>query len=395
MTKLRALLGAAAVLAVVAPLVHLVFTPSRAERQALAARIAERQANELSGAEDPERLRRLRGANPEWDFMRRTFTVLALANRALAEPGERDRNLAVVDRITADTIATEREAGQQHFLLPYGRAQPFLDPEARSVFVDGEIVLMIAARELVEPRSTSELRDEAHARARRIERAMRRSPTLSAESYPDECWTFCNTTALAALRLLDRVDGSAAHAPLAREWISYARAHLVEPTTGLLVSSFTRDGRVKDGPEGSSIWMSAHNLLVVDTALACDQYARARRELGAEHLGFGWAREWPDSARENATADVDSGPIIPLLRASPSSSGFGLLAASAFDDEPWRDALLASLGLVGYREGGEDHGYVESNEVGDAVLGYALAFGPLWATAKPACAGPAPPPPHR
>ncbi len=34
---------------------------------------------------------------------------------------------------------------------------------------------------------------------------MSRSPSLSAESYPDDCWTFCNTTALAGLAMLDRV----------------------------------------------------------------------------------------------------------------------------------------------------------------------------------------------
>lgn len=56
---------------------------------------------------------------------------------------------------------------------------------------------MMSARELVAPHAR--WRDESRARAARIEGAMRRSPTLSAESYPDECWTFCNTTALAAL----------------------------------------------------------------------------------------------------------------------------------------------------------------------------------------------------
>jgi len=202
---------------------------------------------------------------------------------------------------------------------------------------------------------------------------MRRSPSLSGESYPNECWTFCNTTALAALTMLDRVDGSD-HGELARAWVAHARAHLVDPATGILVSSYTYDGHVLDSAEGSSIWMSAHNLLVVDEAFARDQYARARRELGGGLFGYAWAREWPRGAA--GRPDIDSGPIVPLLDASAGSSGLALLGASAFGDEDYLGGLLASLELAGFRDGGR---YLASNAVGDAVLLYALSNGPLWA----------------
>jgi hypothetical protein len=203
---------------------------------------------------------------------------------------------------------------------------------------------------------------------------MRRSPSLSGESYPNECWTFCNTTALAGLVMLDRAAGTD-HAQLARDWVSHAKAHLVDPKTGLLISSYTYDGRVLDGPEGSSIWMSAHNLLIIDDVFARDQYARARKELGASFLGFGWAREWPHDTPERP--DIDSGPIVPLVDASAGSSGLALLGASAFGDRKWLGSLLASLELAGFRD--ESTGrYRASNDVGDAVLLYALSFGPLW-----------------
>src|SRR6185295_13694576 len=99
-----------------------------------------------------------------------------------------------------------------------------------------------------------------------------------------------------------------------RAWVESAKQRLVEPRTGLLVSSYHLDGRWKDGPEGSSIWMAIHDLMIVDEAFARDQYARARRELIGDALGFGYAREWPRGAR--GATDVDSGPIIPLLDAS-------------------------------------------------------------------------------
>ncbi|HEY8075425.1 MAG TPA: hypothetical protein VIF62_14975 [Labilithrix sp.] len=316
----------------------------------------------------------MRRVNPEWDFMARTYTVLALANRALVRPDERPRDLAAIDAVIDETLGDDDHFGAEFFLLPYARERRFLDPETHSLFVDGEIIMMIAARELVAPREG--MLPIARKRAERVRRTMERSPSLSAESYPDDCWTFCNTTALAALAMLDRVDGTD-HAPLARAWVAYAREHLVDRDTGILVSRYGYDGRVFEGPEGSTIWMSAHNLLVVDEDFARDQYARARRELGASFLGFGWAREWPRSAPERP--DVDSGPIVPFLGASAGSSGLALLGASAFGDDAWLSQLLASLELAAYPDGAK---FQASNDVGDAVLFYALSYGPLFARVR-------------
>lgn len=370
MKRARLLFSLLLAAAVWLPTLHHFYEPSAAEREAVAARLAARQAS-AAAREAPA----MRAVNPEWDFMRRTYVVLALANRALTHPDERARSLAAIDALVDATLASADEHGDAHFMLPYAKRGPFQDPAARSLFIDGEIVAMIAARDLVEPRAQT--RAQALARAARIERAMRASPSLSGESYPDECWTFCNTTALAGLMMLDRAAGTD-HAQLARDWVEHAKVHLVDPETKLLVSSYTWDGRVLDGPEGSSLWMSAHNLLVIDEAFARDQYARARRELGASLFGFGWAREWPE--RTPARPDVDSGPVVPLLQASAGSSGLALLGASAFGDEAWLRALLASLELAGFPDG--DGGYRASNDVGDAVLLYALSFGPLWQRVK-------------
>ena len=353
------------------PAVHLFFDVPQAARNAMATKLATRHAAEALAS-----VEKMRAVNPEWDFMRRTFVVLALANQALVRPAERARDLTAIDAIVDATITITRESGDEHFMLPYARRGPFRDSLAQSLFIDGEIVAMIAARDLVEVRPS--MRAEVQERAARIERAMRASPTLSGESYPDECWTFCNTTALAGLMMLDRTANTD-HQRLAHDWVAYAKSHLVEPKTGILVSSYTWDGRVLDGPEGSSIWMSAHNLLFVDEDFAQDQYRRARRELGASFLGFGWAREWPREAP--GRPDIDSGAIIPLLGASPGSSGLALLGASAFGDERWFRALLSSLELAGLPD--ESTGsYRASNDVGDAALLYALSFGPLWQRIK-------------
>ena len=317
---------------------------------------------------------RMRRANAEWDFMGRTYLVLALANIALREPAEKPRCLEIIDRIVAETIRLDRENGVHFFLMPYSRAKPFLAVPPRSLFVDGEIALMIAARRVVEDGAEPRAQLPQYTRAALAQ--MQAGPVLSGESYPDECWTFCNTVALAALRLEDFLDGTDRSAFFA-EWVRTARAKLVEPKTGLLVSSYRHNGAWLDGPEGSSLWMSAHNLLVIDPDFARDQYSRARRELGRSLLGFGYAREWPES--HVGAIDIDSGPIVPLLEASPGSSGLALLGAGAFGDDAYYASLAASLELGAFpaRQGGTLR-YRASNQVGDAVILYSAVQGPLW-----------------
>jgi hypothetical protein len=126
--------------------------------------------------------------------------------------------------------------------------------------------------------------------------------------------------------------------------------------------------------------MSLHNLLLVDPDFARDQYRRARHEIGRTLLGFGYAREWP--ASHVGAMDVDSGPIVPLLEASPGSSGLALLGAGAFGDDAYFAALSASLELGAFpvRERGGLR-YRASNQVGDAVTFYSAVQGPLWQAA--------------
>jgi len=177
-------------------------------------------------------------------------------------------------------------------------------------------------------------------------------------------------------RAADFLDGTD-HSEFLGRWLATARKSLVHPPTGLLVSSYTFAGDVGDGPEGSSIWLAAHCLRLVDEAFARDQYERARRELAGRLCGFGFAREWPASWR--GAMDVDSGPIIPVLGISAGSSGLALVGARSFDDADFFRALLTSLDFAGFpiREDGTLK-YGASNQVGDSVMLYALVLGPVW-----------------
>ena len=321
-----------------------------------------------------DELGQLRGMNPEWDFMGRTFLTLALASMALDNPAREAELLPVMDRMIADTLAYEAQHGQAGYLMAYAAYKPWINPDSRSLFVDGELALMMGARRMVEDDGRW---DEEH--ARRIAYAtdlIAGSPALMGESYPDEAWMFCNTVALAAIRIYDHLEPEADHSDLLQRWLAHARAHHIEPETGLLISSMTWDGTPKDGPEGSSIWLSAHMLQFIDPELAETQYVRARRQLGRTLLGLGYALEWPPS--QPAPLDVDAGEIVPVLGASTSSSGLAIIAARSFRDDVWHAALLRSLDwTAGPTEEDGTLAYARSNQVGDAVILYGLVEGPL------------------
>lgn len=380
----RLLLGGLSLLiasAIWLPFVHLLFRPadgtfrSRSTVSPTARALAARHGDLWpdTGAAGAE-IDAMRVTNPEWDFMGRTFLVLSLANMSLHEPVERDAHLRLIDRIIDDTEQAVNQEGKGYFMLGYANRSSFRQQPVRSIFIDGEVLMMMAARRLVAEHEPYRRRMDELAVI--TEERMRSSPVLSCESYPNECWTFCNTVALAALRMhevLDRVD----HAALLDDWVAVSKERLVDPTTGLLCSSFTYDGTMLDGPEGSSIWMAAHCLQIVDPAFAQDQYDRARAELSHRVLGFGWAGEWP--ASWVGPMDVDSGPVIPLLDVSAGASGMAFIAAAGFDDDDYYRSLATTIRFAGFPL--ERHGRMQfcaGNQVGDAVLLYSTVSGPLW-----------------
>ncbi|WP_342378554.1 hypothetical protein NVS55_04115 [Myxococcus stipitatus] len=357
--------------AVWVPSLHLWFRPSDVREWVPA--LAARQRGWGSQVGGPERAM-LRHLNPEWDLMARTFSALAFANLALREPERKAEHLAVVDALVSRTLEDELR-GPEFFLLPYGHGKPFQDPRARSLFIEGELALMLAARQWVEPREdwAPLLRE----RVDRIVAQIERSPILAAESYPDQGWTFCNTMALAAVRISDALDGRD-HSALRARWVASAREHLVDARTGLLVAEFTYQGRTLDGPEGSTLWLAAHMLQLVDADFAREQYERARRELVGALWGFAWAGEWPEAAPKSV-ADVDSGPTIPFVNVNAGSSGLAFVAAGAFEDTALMEGLLTSLNFAAFPVR-DDTGlrFAAGNVLSDAVLLYSLTQGPLW-----------------
>jgi hypothetical protein len=300
--------------------------------------------------------------------------VWSLANMGLREPAMKEKYLPIIDEIIRETVKIERTDGIYVFLMPYAKAQPFVVQPARSLFLDGEIALMMGARRMLEEKE--DYKQPMTERLKIIEHRLLTNPIMAQESYPDECWTFDHAVALAAFKIGDKLDGTE-HSALCRAWIEMAKRRLVHKETGLLVSSYDTKGNQLDGPEGSTIWMVTHCLAVVDEAFARDQYQRARKELGRTTLGFGYGKEWP--ASWEGPRDIDSGMVIPICEASAGSSGMAFIGAATFHDQKYFQALSATLDMAAFpsRKNGELK-YCGSNQVGDAALLYANVLGPLW-----------------
>ena len=367
------------------PCLHFFFRPPVGDfyvKEGISPKARELAARHLQLWTDPglrqNELNKMRASNAEWDFMGRTFLVWSLVNMGLREPQMKEQYLPVIDQIVRETVNIEHERGIYAFLMPYAKDRPYAVAPARSLFLDGEIALMMAARRTLqeEPAYKQPMKERLDA----VEQRLRSNPLMAMESYPDECWTYDHAVALVAFKMADRLDRTD-HSALCRNWLAVAKEHLCDKTTGLLFSAYQIHGHPTYGPEGSTIWMVAHCLQAVDEAFARDQYDRARKELGRIMFGFGYGLEWPASWQ--GPMDVDSGMVVPGLGVSAGSSGMAFIAAASFHDWEFLQALAATLDMAAFplRENGRLK-YRASNQVGDAALLYAAVLGPLWETLR-------------
>jgi hypothetical protein len=367
------------------PCLHLFFTRPLSEfrlNQGLSPKARQLAARHLQLWTEPalrdQELKKMRASNAEWDFMGRSYLVWSLANMSLRDPASKPLYLRTMDQIIDETLRLEKQEGMYFFLMPYAKDRHYLVQPAHSLFLDSEIALMLAARRVVEEKP--EYKTLLTKRVNAIVERFQKSPRMLLESYPDECWMFDHCVALDAIKMADYLDGSD-HSALIRDWLAMAKQKLVDPKSGLLISSFMTDGTPLDGPEGSTIWMVAHSLQLLDENFASDQYQRARKELGEITLGFGYAHEWPKSWKGGA--DIDSGPIIPVFEISAGSSGMAFIGASTFDDGKFLTSLAATLDFAAFPSRTKGRlKYCASNQVGDAALLYAATLGPLWQKVK-------------
>src|SRR5208337_3575426 len=138
------------------PCLHFLFTrPVSVFRQAegLSPRARQLAARHLQLWTEPTlreaELNKMRASNAEWDFMGRSYLVWSLANMALRDPASRPLYLQTMDQIIEETLRLEKQEGMYFFLMPYAKERHYLVQPAHSLFLDGEIALMLASRRVV------------------------------------------------------------------------------------------------------------------------------------------------------------------------------------------------------------------------------------------------------
>lgn len=325
--------------------------------------LLERQRRLWQPGADRAALERMRRLNPEWDFMGRTFGGLAMLAAVRRKPALADALLPPVDRLLAHTLSELRARGKRHFLLPYGWG--FRNPDKQSLFVDGELLALVATRE--ELCGDGRFAEDQAWLAERVRQNMDAGPLGHGESYGNECWAFCNAFAAMGLRV-DQRTSARWHEPTVARYLANLP---IDEGSGMVHSEYTYDGRPQDGPEGSSLFLVATLLDQVDPGRGRHQYELGRDALLRRFLGFGYAREWAPGVK--GIMDVDSGPIVPVFEASTAASGLAILATAAFDDRDNLSALLSSLWATAFPtwDDGALH-FAASNAVGDAVMLFGL-----------------------
>lgn len=319
-------------------------------------------------------IERIRVSNPEWDFMWRTFTVWSLANVALKDPSYREKTLLMMDKMIGDTIMHIEKDSMQYFLMEYAKNAPFNIKPARSLFIDGEVSMMLSSRRLVE--DNKKYKELQKKYIEDIIARMKMNKMLCSESYPDEYWVFDHSIALASIKIADYIDKTD-HSAFIKQWLDMANEKLIDKKTGMLVSGFDSEGFALHGPEGSTIWMAAQFLRFIDPEMAEKQYMLAKKELFYTIFGFGIGREWPN--KFIGYIDIDAGGILAGIGAGSASSGFAIVASKAFNDKELLSRMLCSLKIGGIPiEKNNTLKYAASNPVGDAAILYSMVCGPIY-----------------
>src|SRR5580698_4495915 len=150
-------------------------------------------------------LNKMRVSNAEWDFMGRSYLVWSLANMALRDPAAKPLYLRTMDQIIDETLRLEKQEGMYFFLMPYAKEGPYLMQPPHSLFLDGEIALMLASRQVVEEKP--EYKPLLTERVNAIVARFQKSRQMMIESYPDECWMVDHCVALDAVKIADYLDG--------------------------------------------------------------------------------------------------------------------------------------------------------------------------------------------
>ncbi|GAA4047811.1 hypothetical protein GCM10022409_37680 [Hymenobacter glaciei] len=272
-------------------------------------------------AETPELLAL---GNAEWSLFSMSYSAYAFTNMAQLDSSFRPE-------------AAHYTALAIHQMLTGTIVQAFRNHEAAietdsvtSVLYLGHLNLMLGCHRLLDPASPYiALHDSLSAS---LHRRLASAPNHCLESYPGGVWVPDNTVALASLQLHSDLTGST-YRTFCRQWVAYARQHLTDPATGLLLSKPATRHQNAEEPRGSHLGWSIFFLHRFAPAFAAEQYRGYQQHFSTN---FGVIRLYNEriGSYETSEGDVDSGPLI--LGYSIPANAFAFGNAVALRD--WRNA---------------------------------------------------------
>lgn len=272
--------------------------------------------------------------NTEWSLFSISYAVYAFTNMAQLD-------------------STFRPEAAHYTQLAIGKMltgsirQAFRNPDAlieadsvTSVLYLGHLNLMLGCHRLLDPTSSYQaLHDSLSAT---LHRRLATAPNHCLESYPGGVWVPDNTVALASLQLHSDLTGSPYRA-FCQQWVAYARQHLSDTASGLLLSKPATRHQASEEPRGSHLGWSIFFLYRFAPTYAAEQYQRYQEHFSTNFGVIRLYRERVGSyetsigdvgSYETSIGDVDSGPLI--LGYSIPANAFAFGNAVALRD--WRNA---------------------------------------------------------
>jgi len=299
------------------------------------ARYLEQQLSARPGR--PSDLTRLEQLNPEWGLFSLSYAAYAFTNMAQLDSTFRPEAAEYV-QLAIEKARTGRIPGSFQDI----DARPFTD-SITSVLYLGHLNLMLGCHRLLNPASPYRaLHDSLSAS---LHQRLAAATGHCLESYPGGTWVPDNTVALASLHLHSQLTGSPYRA-FCQQWVSYARQHLTDSATGLLLSKPANRHQAAEEPRGSHLGWSIAFLYRFAPVFAAEQY-----QLYQQHCStnFGVLRLYRERPGDYTTdiGDVDSGPLV--LGFSIPANAFAFSNAVAMRD--FRNAQrLRRVISIGSRE---------------------------------------------
>lgn len=295
----------------------------------------------------------------EWRIVTLSMTALATAQIAFAHPSTRADAVRATGRLAAVALRPDSRA----FDTDQWRSDALaaLDGDEDHIGYLAHLALVLGAHRVIGGTEHAALH---HAIIDALVRRLQRAPRPLLFTYPGETYAMDNVALQAALGIAAVIEPAPAIDAERTRFVDYARAHLLDPETGVMGFSVTHDGASPSRGSGAG-WNSFY-LPHVDVGFATEQWRAVERAFVVRVPPlFAAVREHRHG--KDGPGDVDSGPVI--LGLSPAGTGFAVAGARHSGDADLGSGLLATAELVGTSLSWQGRRrYVLAPDVGDAIL---------------------------